>query len=137
MSLPECHGALVLASACLSMAATGAASLEIRPLLSRRDEVVPALAACWSPPRGLSRLERVEITVRLSLKRNGELLGTPRITFSNLNPDGPAREILTKAVLEALRRCTPLHLTDGLGGAIAGRPVAIRFVYDGPKGQGV
>jgi hypothetical protein len=32
------------------------------------------------------------------------------------------------AITAALERCTPLPFTDGLGGAVAGRPIAIRFV---------
>jgi hypothetical protein len=28
----------------------------------------------------------------------------------------------------ALARCTPLHFSDGMAGAVAGRPIAIRFV---------
>ena len=28
----------------------------------------------------------------------------------------------------ALERCTPLHFSEGLGNAVAGRPIAIRFV---------
>jgi hypothetical protein len=28
----------------------------------------------------------------------------------------------------ALARCTPLHFTEGMSGAVAGRPIAIRFV---------
>ncbi len=31
--------------------------------------------------------------------------------------------------LDALRDCTPARITAGLGRAIAGRPVALRFVY--------
>jgi hypothetical protein len=27
-----------------------------------------------------------------------------------------------------LARCTPLHFSQGMGGAVAGRPIAIRFV---------
>ncbi len=30
----------------------------------------------------------------------------------------------------ALARDTPLHCSDGIGGAVAGRPIAIRFVDD-------
>jgi hypothetical protein len=28
----------------------------------------------------------------------------------------------------ALARCTPLHFGNGMGGAVAGRPIASRFV---------
>jgi hypothetical protein len=31
----------------------------------------------------------------------------------------------------ALERCTPLRFSTGMGGAVAGRPIAIRFVDEG------
>ena len=31
------------------------------------------------------------------------------------------------AVMETLQRCTPLPFTEGLGGAVAGRPFAVPF----------
>jgi len=30
----------------------------------------------------------------------------------------------------ALKRCTPLNFSPGMAGAVAGRPIAIRFVDD-------
>jgi hypothetical protein len=40
------------------------------------------------------------------------------------------RDVYREAIDAALKRCTPLHFTDGMGGAVAGRPIAIRFVDD-------
>ena len=97
----------------------------------------PALAACWRAPDGLAGLERTEITTRFSLRRDGSLIGTPRVTFSSLPNDTRARTILTDATLAAIRRYTPVEVTPGLGAAIAGRPLALRFVYTGPRGQGI
>ena len=97
----------------------------------------PALAACWKVPEGLGRFERAEITARLSLRRDGSVIGTPRITFAQAPGDERVREILVRATLDAIARCTPVRLTPGLGGAIAGRPRALRFIYDGPRGQGI
>lgn len=99
-------------------------------------QLYPALTACWRPPQGLAWLERTQITARFSLRADGSILGEPRITFAALPPDSPARQALTDATLAALRRCTPVALTAGMGGAIAGRPLAIRFIYEGPKGRG-
>ena len=99
-------------------------------------QLYPALTACWHAPDGLAWLERTEITARLSLRRDGTLQGEPRITFAALPPDSPARRTLTQATLDAIRRCTPVALTPGLGGAVAGRPIALRFIYAGPRGPG-
>lgn len=109
---------------------------EAKPVDSLRD-LFPALAACWQPPEGLAKLERTEITTRFSLRRDGSLIGTPRVTFSSVPSDSRARAVLTEATLAAIRRCTPVAITRGLGGAIAGRPLALRFIYNGPRGQGV
>jgi hypothetical protein len=38
------------------------------------------------------------------------------------------RDTYRDAVDAALERCTPLHFSAGMGGAVAGRPIAIRFV---------
>jgi len=32
--------------------------------------------------------------------------------------------------MRALKRCIPLHFSAGMAGAVAGRPIAIRFVDD-------
>jgi hypothetical protein len=58
------------------------------------------------------------------------LIAAPRVTFAS--PDAPpaARDTYHDAIVAALERCTPLPFTRGLGAAVAGRPVAIRFVDD-------
>jgi len=38
------------------------------------------------------------------------------------------RDTYRDAVDAALKRCTPLHFSKGMAGAVAGRPIAIRFV---------
>lgn len=97
----------------------------------------PALAACWRVPEGLERFERAEITARLSLRRDGSVIGMPQITFAKAPGDARTRDILIRATLDAIARCTPVRLTPALGAAIAGRPLALRFIYDGPRGQGI
>ncbi|MGY2049899.1 hypothetical protein [Methylobacterium sp. JK268] len=91
-------------------------------------QLYPALAACWSPPPGLGR---AQITLRLSLARDGRLEGPPRVTYASLPPD--QRRPLVEATRRALQACTPVAITAGLGGAVAGRPIALRFVYPGAK----
>ena len=69
-----------------------------------------------------------EITVLFSLKRDGSLLGKPKITYSRLNGRLDDQKGFVAGVLTALSECFPLNISDGLGGAIAGRPLIIRFV---------
>jgi hypothetical protein len=98
-------------------------------------ELYPALAACWQVPTDLGSPSAgsndIEITLRLSLRRDGSLLGPPRVTYA-AGVSGSQRKTLVRGTLDALARCTPAHITAGLGSAIAGRPVALRFVYRPP-----
>jgi hypothetical protein len=89
----------------------------------------PVLAACWMVPTGSEHLRGVQITARLALRRDGQLIAEPRITFAAGAASGPVRAALAQATLASIRRCTPAHITPALGGAIAGRPVALRFLY--------
>ncbi len=89
-------------------------------------EVFQAVQACWRPPAG-SGYSGQEITVRMSFKRSGEVLGEPRITFYREGGSPEERAAFTRSVRETFERCTPLPFTQALGGAIAGRPVTFRF----------
>ena len=90
-------------------------------------DLYPRLAACWRAPADLGASA---ITLRFALRRDGSLQGTPRITFTRVPPR--RRDALVAETLSSLTRCTPARLTAGLGGAVAGRPIALRFVYPGP-----
>ncbi len=92
-------------------------------LNSYRD-VGPAITRCWRPPAGS---QGMELTLIFSLKRDGSVLGEPRISYSKLTGDEDLQKTFVASVLRALADCTPLHLSEGLGGALAGRPFAMRF----------
>jgi len=91
-------------------------------------EVFAALEACWVPPALEQARAGMQITVQLSFKRNGELLGKPRITYETPNASDDERQSYRVAVAQAVRRCMPLPFTDALGNAIAGRPLTLRFI---------
>lgn len=99
--------------------------------VDRIRDVFRAIQACWKPPRG-SGYSGQELTLRMSFKRNGEVLGQPRITYYRAGTVPDQREPFTRSVREAFVRCTPLPFTDALGGAIAGRPFVFRFVDSQP-----
>jgi hypothetical protein len=91
-------------------------------------EVFAALESCWIPP-GLDQARAgMQITVLLSFKRSGELLGKPRITYESPNASDDERLSYRVAMAQAIRRCTPLPFSDALGNALAGRPLTIRFI---------
>ena len=95
--------------------------------------IFDALRACWIPPAKEEARPGMQMSVRFAFKRSGEIIATPRVTYTS--PDAPpeARETYHDAITAALARCTPLPLSAGLGGAVAGRPIAIRFVDNRDK----
>jgi hypothetical protein len=98
--------------------------------LERIADVFRAFRGCWRRPS--AEASGQQVTVRLSFKRNGEVLGKPRITFYQARGDAQTRERFRSSVLAALQSCTPLPLSDALGSTIAGRPFTLRFVDDQP-----
>jgi hypothetical protein len=98
--------------------------------LNTLKELSEALFSCWIPPPLEQSRVGMQITLRMSFKRNGELLGQPRISFETAGASDDQRLAYRIAVAEMIRRCTPLPFTESLGGAIAGRPFTIRFVDD-------
>ena len=68
-----------------------------------------------------------ELTIVFALKRDGSLLGRPRITYSHLVGDADPQKAFVADAIEAVAKCLPVNITDGLGGAIAGRPLSIRI----------
>lgn len=131
MSMPRsgptmCVGAmlwLLLVEPCAAQA-PGAAPL------ARYSEVGPA--ACWRPPKDSAGME---ITLIFSFKRDGTLLGEPRIGFSKLLGDQDLQKRFVASALTALARCAPLKFSPGLAGAIAGRPFSMRFKTDASAGD--
>ena len=91
-------------------------------------DMFAALRACWVPPPEDQARHGMEYTVRFALKRDGGMVAPPRVTYSSHDAPAAVREVYRDAVNAALARCTPLHFGDGMAGAIAGRPIAIRFV---------
>ena len=93
-------------------------------------DVFAALRTCWVPPEKDVARSGTQITLRLSFNSHGGIIAEPRTTY--VTPDTPpdVRQVYWDAATAALKRCTPLQFTDGLGGALAGRPFAIRFVDD-------
>ena len=92
--------------------------------------VFRAIRACWRPPASGEGPTGMQVTVRVSFKRSGEVLGRPRITYYKAGGDRAFQDRFADSVFSAFERCTPLPLTAALGSAIAGRPFTFRFVHD-------
>ncbi len=86
------------------------------------------LGACSQAVGGSAESAGSEVTVLFSIKRDGSLQGQPRITHASLKGDDAARKAFLAEALRGIARCFPLAITDGLGGAIAGRPLRLRVM---------
>jgi hypothetical protein len=93
-------------------------------------DVFAELRRCWIPPGEQAVKPGTQISVRLSFRRDGSIFGAPKLTYATPGIPQGVRKSYWEAIMGAFHRCTPLPFDKGLGGALAGRPFAIRFVDD-------
>jgi hypothetical protein len=98
-------------------------------------DLFAALRSCWSPPSVDAAREGMQMSVRFSFKRSGEIIAVPRLTYATSGVSADVRNTYLKAITASLDTCVPLKFTGGLGGAIAGRPIAIRYVDNRKLGK--
>jgi hypothetical protein len=92
------------------------------------SDLFAALRACWTPPPDNEARADMQLSVKLSFKRDGSLFAPPRLTYATHGVSADLRDTYLDAVTSSLDHCAPLSLTKGLGNAIAGRPIMIRYV---------
>ena len=93
------------------------------------------LRSCWTPPPAETARQGMQMSIRFSFKRSGEIIATPRLTFSTSGVPADTRATYLKAINASLDACVPLKFTGGLGGALAGRPIEIRYVDNRDLGK--
>ena len=98
--------------------------------VERIRDVFSAVRACWRPPIFQGGPTGLQITLRMSFNRNGEVIGKPRIAYFQNGGDRDARERFAASISDAFRRCAPLPFTPAFGSVVAGRPFTFRFVDD-------
>jgi hypothetical protein len=100
--------------------------------VSRINELGPLLSKCLELPPDAEAQAGMQLALKLAFKRDGELLADPRFTYTTHDAPEKTKAAYRGAALEMLKRCTPLPITEALGGAIAGRPfvVAIKETRD-------
>jgi hypothetical protein len=103
--------------------------------LDNIGDLFAALRSCWSPPPADAAREGMQMSVRFSFKKSGEMIAPPRLTFATAGVPMDTRNTYLKAINASLDACLPLKFTDGLGGALAGRPIAIRYVDNRALGK--
>jgi hypothetical protein len=96
-------------------------------LVDNLQEIFRTLGACWIPPPPSKSQPGMEYTVRFAFKSNGELMAPPRLTYATRGVSEEVRSLYQQAVEAAFKRCTPMHFTKGMAGAIAGHPLTLHF----------
>lgn len=105
------------------------ASFSTGEAMARADTLRELYSALNNCVRAPTRPGGSEITVAFRLKRDGSLIGSPWITYVNVPGDDADRKVFVRHVLSALSSCTPVPITDALGGNIAGRAMMISILH--------
>lgn len=98
--------------------------------LNTLRDLFDMLRACWKPPAAENAYRGMQMTMRFAFNRAGALMGTPQVTYATPEVPKPIRDLYRDALAKSLQECAPLSFSKGLGGAIAGRPIAIRVIDD-------
>lgn len=96
--------------------------------LDTLGDLYAMLRSCWTPPVRAEAREGMQMSVRFAFRRSGEIIAKPAVTYVSPGAPNEVRDRYRGAIDDALTRCVPLPLTKGLGNAIAGKPINIRFV---------
>lgn len=110
--------AILVVLICVPAQAQRAPANSLRELRSELD-------ACVRAPGGPVGSA---VTIVFALKRDGALLGRPRISQAHLVGEPGVQRSFVAGAIAALGRCLPVSVTDSLGGAIAGRLFSIRLI---------
>lgn len=94
--------------------------------LNTLQDIGVAMRRCWVWPAVEDISTGMDLTVQLSFRRNGEIFGG-RITYQSKNVSREERTLYYTALVDAIRRCSPLPVSASLGQAIAGRLFTFRF----------
>lgn len=93
-------------------------------------ELFAALRGCWEPPAADQSEAAMQMTVRFSFRRTGELFAPPVVTYSTRGVAADRKQAFRQAIDAALGRCGRLSFSEKFSAAIAGRPISVRFVDD-------
>ena len=94
------------------------------------QELFAALRACWEPPAREQAQEGMQMTVRFSFRRTGEIIAPPFVTYTKPGTKAEVKQVYRHAIDEALDRCGRLPFSEAFRTAIAGRPISIRYIDD-------
>ncbi|WP_137930787.1 hypothetical protein [Mesorhizobium comanense] len=93
--------------------------------LKSMDDVGTAIQACWTPPDDAGTST---VTLSFSFKRDGTLIGPPRVTAAKVAGDEKARKSFIDAAIAAVKNCTPLDFSPTLSQGIGGNVFTLQFI---------
>ncbi|HSV00979.1 MAG TPA: hypothetical protein VLI91_12810 [Roseiarcus sp.] len=111
--------ALAAALACAPPVAFAQGSAPAKTLVELQRQFSACMAGKPAGPAGS------QLTIMLTVKRDGSIFGKPRITFSHLGGDKQGQRAFVDEAERAVQACLPFRIAPSLGGAIAGRPFFI------------
>ena len=108
----------------------GPNSQPVRPKtpVNTLQDLMGALAGCWSPPQLDPARESVDVTFQISFKRSGELFGKPQVIIFPRPVTAEQRERYSRAVAEALDHCSQMPFTETMGAAVAVRVFRVNLI---------
>ena len=112
----------------LMLAADCARAAENGGRINTIAELMETIGKCWKPPPLAQAHAGMQITVQFAITRDGQLQGKAAIKYESPDASEDERLAYRRSVAESLARCAPFPITEGLGNAIAGRPLNIRFI---------
>jgi hypothetical protein len=89
------------------------------------DDVGSAIQACWTPPGDAGTST---VTLSFSFKRDGTLIGPPRVTAAKVAGDEKARKSFIDGAIAAVKNCTPLNFSPTLSQGIGGNVFTLQFI---------
>lgn len=98
-------------------------------------DLFKALRSCWTPPPEGAAQAGMQMAVKFSFKRDGALIAPPQLTYATPDASAQTRDAYRQAIDASLSHCVPLSFSEGLGGAIAGRPILVRYVDNRALGR--
>ena len=70
-------------------------------------DLFAALRSCWTPPPADAARQGMQMAVRFSFKRSGEIIGPPRMTFATEGAPAELRDTYLKSINASLDACIP------------------------------
>jgi len=118
--------AVIVAAVLAALLCEAQAQQASKAQLDTLEDVKRAIQHCWRWPPARAIRNGMELTVRLSFRRNGEIFGA-RVTHQSRDVSDDEQFAYYRALVLMMKRCSPLPVTPALGEAIAGRPFFFRF----------